>query len=45
MLACSVLRCLPYLGSVGEEEGAAQVAGDAAEDVDDGDAHPASQLL
>lgn len=36
---------LAYLGSVGQEYGRGQVAGDAAQDVNDGDAQPASQLL
>ena len=40
-----VVRVCPYLRSVGQEEGAGQVAGDATEDVDDGDADPAGQLL
>lgn len=34
-----------YLGSVGQEDGWGQVAGDAAQHVDDGDPQPASQLL
>ena len=34
-----------YLRPVGEEEGTGEVAGDAAEDEDDGDAVPAGQLL
>lgn len=34
-----------YLGSVGQEYGRGQVAGDAAQDVNDWDAEPASQLL
>ena len=44
MCVCGVRVCV-YLRSVGQEEGAGQVAGDATEDVDDGDADPASQLL
>lgn len=34
-----------YLGSVGQEYGRGQIARDAAQDVNDGDAQPASQLL
>lgn len=34
-----------YLGSVGQEDGWGQVAGDAAEHVDDGDPEPSSKLL
>lgn len=38
-------RLSVYLGSVGQEYGRGQVAGDAAQDVNDGDAQPTSQLL
>lgn len=40
-----MLFFLSYLGSVRQEERRRQVARDAAEDVNDGDAVPASQLL
>lgn len=38
-------RLSPYLCPVREEDGTGEIASDAAEDEDDGDAMPAGQLL